>query len=60
MTQDIYQKNGYVNREDYLTSIAEDFGVPDFVVFSMAEMLGENEDFDALITELEDAEGMDW
>lgn len=60
MTQDIYQKNGYVNREDYLISIAEDFGVPDFVVFSMAEMLGENEDFDALITELEDAEGMDW
>lgn len=56
----VYKDNGYENREDYLASIAEDFGVPDFVVFSMAEMLGENEDFDALITELEDAEGMDW
>lgn len=60
MTQDIYQKNGYVNREDYLISMAEDFGVPDFVVFSMAEILGENEDFDALITELEDADYLDW
>jgi len=54
----IYQQNGYDNRDDYLQCLAEDFGVPLETVYSLAEILGENEEWDALISALEDAEGM--
>lgn len=55
---DIYQKNGYKNRKNYLQSLAEEHGVPEDVVFTLASTLGESEDFDGLISLLEDAEGM--
>jgi hypothetical protein len=54
----VYQQNGYKNREDYLNCLSEDYGVPLEVVYSLAEMLGETEEFDGLISALEDAEGM--
>lgn len=54
----IYQENGYKDRQDYLECIALDYGVPIEVVISLAEVLGENEDWDALVLALEDAEGM--
>lgn len=50
----IYQENGFENREDYLKHLAEDHGLPVHEVYTLAEMLGEVEDFDALITSLED------
>jgi hypothetical protein len=50
----VYQENGYMNRKDYLNSLADDFGVSPEIVFSLADMLGETEDFDALVTALED------
>lgn len=50
----IYQENGFKNREDYLNHIAEDYGIPVHEVYAIAEMLGEGEDFDALLTSLED------
>jgi len=53
----IYVENGYLNRRDYLTNLAEDFNLPIDVVLDMASMLGPNEDFDGLICELEDMEG---
>lgn len=56
--ENIYQENGYKNREDYLKCMADDYGVPLNVVLSIAEVLGESEDFDGLISALEDAEGM--
>jgi hypothetical protein len=50
-----YREAGYQSRDEYLTSLAEDFGLPLPVVLAAADMLGPNEDFDGLITELEDA-----
>ena len=54
----IYLQNGYDNRDDYLQCLAEDYGVPLETVYILAETLGENEEWDALISALEDAEGM--
>ena len=56
LDENIYQENGYADRDDYLTCLAEDYGVPIEDVFSLADMLGENEDFDGLVSALEDAE----
>lgn len=50
----IYEMNGYDSRRHYLMCLAEDMGIPESVVVSIADMLGENEDFDGLITSLED------
>jgi hypothetical protein len=52
---DVYLENGYKNRTDYLKSLAEDYGMSLDTVYALASMLGPNEDFDGLITELEDA-----
>jgi hypothetical protein len=54
----IYQENGYENRKDYLECLSEDYGVPLDIVYSLADLLGKNEDFDGLISALEDAETM--
>lgn len=51
----VYTENGYKSRKDYLKSIAEDYGVPYIYVAELACMLGESEDFDGLISEIEDA-----
>lgn len=52
----IYQANGYQNRKHYLKCMSKDYNVPETVVFSLAQLLGENEDFDGLINAIEDAE----
>ena len=49
--EDVYKMNGYDNRQDYLDSLAEEYG--DNVYF-LADLLGPSEDFDGLITSLED------
>ena len=56
LNENIYQENGYADRDDYLNCLSEDYGVSIEDVFSLAEMLGENEDFDGLVSALEDAE----
>ena len=58
MDKNIYQENGYADRDDYLTCLSEDYGVPIESVYSLAEMLGEHEDFDGLVSALEDIELM--
>ena len=58
MDKNIYQENGYTDRDDYLTCLSEDYGVPIEDVYSLAEMLGEHEDFDGLVSALEDAESI--
>lgn len=50
----VYTSNGYKNRKDYLMSVAEDYGLPYNTVCTIAYALGENEDFDGLISELDD------
>ena len=51
---DIYVSKGYKNRKDYLKSLAEEYGVDYSVVRTLAYTLGKNEDFDGLISELND------
>ena len=54
MEENDYIRHGYKNRRDYLKSLADEHGIPFMVVNEIAEMLGENEDFDGLVTNLED------
>jgi hypothetical protein len=50
-SQSVYQQNGFDNREAYLDSLREDYGgLVDVLTF-----LPPSEDFDGLVTELEDA-----
>jgi hypothetical protein len=54
----IYTEEGYKSRKDYLNILAEDMGIDKSMVYAAADMLGPNEDFDGLVTTLEDS-GMD-
>ena len=49
-----YRRNGYANRAAYLRALAEDFDAPLDMVQMMADLLGPTEDFDGLISMLED------
>ena len=51
---DVYISKGYKNRKAYLKSLAEEYGVDFHTVNIIANTLGKNEDFDGLISELED------
>ena len=50
----IYTDNGYKNRKDYLNNLADDFGVDCDTVYQLASILGADEDFDGLVSSLED------
>lgn len=52
-----YVENGYESRAHYLKCLADDHGVPLDTVMLVADMLGPNEDFDGLVTSLEDYDG---
>jgi hypothetical protein len=58
--KDIYQDhknyidNGYKDRSEYLKHLSEYFMIPHASVCAIAEVLGSDEDFDALLCELED------
>lgn len=54
MSKDIYQTIGYYDREDYFLHLAEDYEVDPDIVMNLADLLGPNEDFDGLVTALED------
>ena len=47
--ENIYQENGYANRDDYLNCLSEDYCVSIEDVYELAEILGEHEDFDGLV-----------
>lgn len=54
----IYQEHGFENRQAYLADLADTIGVDMHTVEIMADLLGPSEDFDGLVTSLEDyAEG---
>ena len=55
MQRDAYQKNGYDDHDDYLRSLADDYGVSLDAVLALAKVLGPEEDFDGLVSGLEDA-----
>jgi hypothetical protein len=53
-----YTVHGYKDRDDYLNTLADDKGIDSTTVHMIADMLGESEDFDGLVSELEDFECM--
>jgi hypothetical protein len=53
----VYEANGFKNRKDYLESLCQEYDR--LIVYTLAEVLGESEDFDGLVTSLEDYE-FDW
>jgi len=50
----IYTENGYKSRRDYLESVAIEFCIDKDTVFSVASLLGSSEDFDGLLSMLDD------
>jgi len=49
-----YLEYGAENRAEYLEMLSEDYGVDLDAVHAMADVLGPTEDFDGLVTSLED------
>lgn len=49
-----YVAAGYADRKDYLLCLAEDHGMDLFTIQALADVLGPDEDFDGLVTILED------
>lgn len=47
-------------RKEYLNNLAEDYGVSKSTVYALASMLGPDEDYDGLVSALEDIEGEDY
>ena len=58
MNYNIYKEYGFENRQAYLQSLAEDYNLDITTVTMFANFLGKGEDFDGLITMLEDHEEM--
>ena len=58
MNDQDYQKHGYANRKEYLQAISEDFGIDFEDVAMVATLLGSGEDFDGLISTLDDVYGI--
>jgi hypothetical protein len=52
-----YVRKGYADRNEYLESLAEDYDLDLDVVKSIADQLGPDEDFDGLVSTLQDIEG---
>lgn len=53
----IYAEKGYSSREDYLYQLAEEYELDYDIVFSLADLLGANEDFDGLVNACQDVSG---
>lgn len=54
----IYEEHGFRSRKCYLASLADEFGIPEDVVITLAELFGPDEDFDGLISAIEDYESL--
>jgi len=52
--ENVYTENGYKDRRDYLESLADEHGISLDEVETISSMLGPDEDFDGLVTSLED------
>jgi hypothetical protein len=55
LAENVYQLNGFANREEYLDELREEYGAE--LVDALTSVLPASEDFDGLITELEDSAG---
>ncbi len=52
--QSSYEDQGCANRQEYLRQLADDNGVDLATVQALADVLGPGEDFDGLVSGLED------
>ena len=52
----IYTDEGFKNRRDYLNDLADDHEVSRDTVYMLADLLGADEDFDGLVSAVENAE----
>ena len=52
--QPLYEELGHADRHEYLVSLADEHGFDIDVVVECAAILGPNEDFDGLVTMLDD------
>ena len=52
---EIYRRKGYANRAEYLQGLAEENGVDLDIVLAISDSLGPHEDFDGLVSMVEDA-----
>ena len=50
----IYTDNGYTDRDDYLDDLAANNGIDRETVDMISDVLGPNEDFDGLVSSIED------
>lgn len=50
----IYTENGYRNRNEYLQNLSAEHDVDLDTVYALADLLGPSEDFDGLVTSIED------
>lgn len=55
---DSYGRLGFDSRQHYLLSLAEEHDVPVMLVFTLADLLGPSEDFDGLVSTIEDHAGL--
>lgn len=56
----VYKDNGFKNREDYLDFLAEEYETPRDIVQELADVNGPSEDFDGLVTTLQDVMEGNW
>ena len=50
----VYEDNGFESRQDYLEDLADTYDVDIETVLSIAGILGESEDFDGLVSTVQD------
>ena len=53
-----YKKAGYDTREDYLNDLAVRYNINPMIISGLAEILGDEEDFDGLISAIEDMDDL--
>ena len=57
---DVYKEAGFESRKDYLNYLSDEYGVDIDSVNALARLLGPSEDFDGLISSLDDFSNMNY
>ena len=54
MSYNRYKSHGFEDRQEYLDNLADQYGIDIDTVEALADELGEEEDFDGLVSALQD------
>lgn len=54
LDRNVYTENGYKDRNDYLKNLSDKYCLDEELVTMIADMYGADEDFDGLVSTLED------